>query len=75
VSPKQVKSPQQSQEQVVQEARVNMYDGEKSVSIAMSRKQRKQVRSGEHHGEVSRKMLVMCNVRAMGKLREGAPRR
>jgi hypothetical protein len=52
-----------------------MYDGEKSVSIAMSRKQRKQVRSGEHHGEVSRKMLVMCNVRAMGKLREGAPRR
>jgi hypothetical protein len=46
-----------------------MYDGDKSVSIVVSGKQRKQVHSSEHHGAVSGEMLVMRNARTMGNLR------
>jgi hypothetical protein len=42
-----------------------MYDEDKSVSIAVNRKQ---VRSSGHHRAVSGVMLVMCNARALGKL-------
>jgi hypothetical protein len=41
-----------------------MYDEDKSVSIAVNRKQ---VHSSGHRGAVSREMLVMCSARMLGK--------